>query len=239
MKTNLILACLLLLPLLAAAQEKTAKTPYELGKWYVGVRGEYYHFNGSYGLSLNNAFAAGFALTGGYRLSRHFELQMGMMPTRVVEIDGNWGGYRIRYIGSEVINDTTSRSVTNNYSGWGIYAPVSVKYIPFGAQRRFQPYLIAGIGTMVGGTRRYTTLFNPQFNVPIAPPLRVYDSQQERTGIKALFAAQAGMGLNVRLYKRLHLSSELLFTRNLHRDGSLGVGGAIGLLCDFAPKAAK
>ncbi len=245
MKTNPILACLLLLPLLAAAQEKTAKTPYEPGKWYAGVRREAYYFGSrSEGMAhtgasfTGNAVGTGWALTGGYRLSRHFELQAGLMPTRVAEVGGSQGGYRIGIRGSEVINDTTSRSVTSNYSGYGLYAPVSVKYIPFGAQRRFQPYLIAGIGTVVSGTRRYTNLYDPKFD-PATFRLRVYDSQQERAGIKALFAAQVGIGLNVRLYRRIHLSSELTVTRNLRPNGIIGAAAAIGLLYDFAPKTAN
>ena len=157
------------------------------------------------------------------------------MPARM---DGNESSNGSLFDGNriaKVTNDTTTQRISIGYAGYGLYAPLSIKYIPLGAQRRFQPYFIVGLGTMISGTRKYTTLYDPDF---LFQPV-IYSSEQEPNGTRILFAAQAGVGLNVRLYNRVHLSTELLITRNLRRDWFYGGGASMGLLYDFAPKSAK
>ena len=244
MKTNLILACLLLLPLLAAAQEKTAKTPYELGKWYVGVRQEIYWFSADSRLFNQtdrippSAGGTGINVWLGHRLTRHLDVQAGAF----FNFRNNNAG--VAAINSRRVNDTLVFQENRFVRPRPFYLPVVAKFAPFGTHRRVKPYLLAGMSMAVGRVQKTTLEYDPARRVsnPNDPayntPL-IYSRISEKEGFKALFGAYLGIGLEVRVINRVSLSLDGALGRNLTRDGSVVANGGIGLLYDFAPKAAK
>ncbi len=224
------------LPWLAIAQEKPAKVIYQPGKWYVGLQLGAYNFNTRDNMGIGNS-NGGLMVLVGRRLSRHFDAQVGLLlPTSARRS----GGGTFQHI---KITDTTTSQVFSAY-GKPVFIPITLKYLPFGSQHRFQPYLAVGFSIVIGQVKKETMLYNSKQsgydpNIPGGYRPIVYDYQTENSGIKLLFGAQVGFGMNVRLVDRLHLSFELMAGRNLSTGGNMPVSaasGGLGLIYDFPPK---
>ena len=208
MKTFLFYLMMAFLPNLAFAQKAA---DYRLGKWYAGVFAE------TYGLNLthqNDASGdgAGWGVAGGYRLSPRFNVQLGVVAARQSGGDS--------YVFSED-GGATFRRADREYVGTILYAPLVVQYVPFGSQRRWQPYVSAGVTALAGRTES-----SPN---PFVTPLR-------EEGAKVMFTGRFGAGVRVRLLHRVHFSTGLELLRSLRNGRNVGAGLHAGLNYDFGAK---
>ena len=241
---KLVLAFFLLLPLAVFAQEHAApaepdKVPYDPGKWYTGVHMSVYWF--SYRSPDLNSLTpepipsslggGGFNVWAGYRLTRHVDVRAGLF----------FHSDRYSFFNSKPVqlNDTTWASRRGSTGNRPFYLPLEIRLTPFGSHRRIQPYLLLGFGTQI--SRVYETSFRYRQarteEVPGQPGrwgMVVSDLEIERKGFLVTFGAHVGTGLQVRVYRRLGLSLDFAFGRNLSRHGSVTVNGNFGLTYDLA-----
>ncbi len=228
MKKVLWIVVLLCLPTWILAQNRAE---YQPGRWYIGLRIEGYMLDGiakdrgSYYDNTSNFFGSGVGIVGGRLLSRHFALQAGLLVNKPSSDN------RIKAVAR---NDLVTAAGWRRPLGRGVYIPLSVRYIPFGAERCFQPYVVAGISTSIGRTTRSEWSYDSR--IPLDEPPVFYENTTQSGGIRMLFGLQAGVGVNVRLYRPLHLSCEFMLNQNLSDGGKGGFFTGLGLLYDIGSR---
>jgi hypothetical protein len=210
MKTTLVSILIACLPVALWAQSKPT---YQPGKWYVGARAEGYNLERK-GRSRGIASESqGICLLVGRRLSSHVDLQLGLM------LASQPSGYN----GALVEDVSTTPRITNrSYIGRALYAPLTVKYTPLGTQRRWQPYLNAGLTTLAGTMRLRER--DADFTV---------ESVSESTQLSVNWLV--GVGLQVRTVKRVHLFLEFDLLKPVYQGGQ-GASLSAGLVYDFASR---
>ncbi len=230
--------CLMATPLIASAQDKSVKTPYDPGKWYVGLRLEAYWLSTSESFYQSrqvppSASGAGLNAWFGHHLTRHIDVQVGAFFNFNSVNNSNQSVYR------QVINDTVTYQESRFVGQRPFYVPLVVKLVPFGSHRRIQPYMLAGMSMAIGRVQKNTleydptrTMTRPGDTVPWSQ--LVYSTTSEKQGFKTLFGAYVGIGLKVRVVNRVSISLDGAFGRNLSRYGNVTANGGIGFLYDFA-----
>ncbi|MCU0355184.1 MAG: hypothetical protein MUD08_15815 [Cytophagales bacterium] len=243
---NLALVFVLMLPLATFAQETDVpaqpdKLPYNPGKWYTGVHMSVYWF--SYHIPELNSIpvepipsslgGGGFNVWAGHRLTRHIDVRAGLF----------FHSDRYSFFNSKPVqlNDTTWASRRGSTGNRPFYLPLEIRLTPFGSHRRIQPYFLLGINTQISRVYEIRSLYDPARMEPLPgqPDFRrivTYSSETERKGFLATFGAYVGLGLQVRVYRRLGLSLDGTFGRNISRNSSLTASGNFGLTYDLAGK---
>ena len=209
MKATCLLLFLCLSPGIFSQTASAQTSTYQPGKWYVGARAEGYNLDRfrSRGISSESQ---GICLLAGRRLSSRFDLQLGLM---LASQPSDYNGALVEDV------STKPRLTNRGYIGRALYAPLTVKYTPFGSQRRWQPYLNAGLTTLAGTMRLRES--DSDFSVTSV-------SESTQLSVNWLF----GIGLQVRTISRVHLFLQFDQMRPIYQGGK-GASLSAGLVYDF------
>ncbi len=218
MKTTLLFALLTFSLVTARAQ---TKMPYEPGKWYVGVRWAAPSLPNRYTVHYTGAVE----VMGGYNFKRHLAVQVGIQPLKVASSVYN----------SEVVNNQTVYEQYFYPRQLALAIPVSLRYSFSKPYRRFQPYLLAGVNTLLalnqpGTFEKFTNVPNDQNSYD-----RVNLAQGEAPLINvSTVSIFAGMGLRLRIINRFSLTTELLVNPVLRKNDHFILSGhLVGLMYEF------
>lgn len=203
MKTTLVSILIACLPVALWAQSKPT---YQPGKWYIGVRAEAYTIQRGTRSQGIDSESQGIGLLAGRRLSPHFDLQLGLMAA------SQPSDYTTGLIEKDAITD-------RGYIGRTLYAPLTVKYIPFGSRRRWQPYLTTGLTTVIGKVRLEEQYYD--FTMKSV-------TETGQLSVNLLF----GLGVQVRTVSRLHTFLDLYLMGPVYQGGG-GASINAGLIYDL------
>jgi hypothetical protein len=195
MKNKLLFLLFLLVPTALAAQEHnpSPKTPYMPGRWYAGINYglQRFHYVGSY----RNVMGYG-----GYRLGRHFSVQLGALYQRI----GYEGGST--FIDPPYYADGT-RAVPTSESLFGV--PLRLRASLLRPERRFNAYLLTGLtATWQNRQEQYVT---------VAGGAAIEQGSRQVRSRELYY--EMGVGVQGRVWNRFFVTVELMpFARRLSNN---------------------